>query len=165
MKANPDLQAAFLKAFSVHGEIKKSAEVANVARQSHYAWMAGDEDYRTRFRALRYNVCQQIEDALVERLAFGWDEAVYQGGELVGHKRKFDNANAIAYLDRHDPDFIKGKKQNVDVTSNGTNPSVSFMMPNNGRGPDVGALVEQLAASDPEYLEWKQKQITLKYGE
>ena len=51
------------------------------------------------------------------------------------------------------------------MTSNGTNPSVRFTMPSNGRGPDVGALVEQLAASDPEYLEWKQKQITLKYGE
>ena len=37
MKANPDLQDAFLKAFSIHGEIKKAAEIANVARQSHYA--------------------------------------------------------------------------------------------------------------------------------
>lgn len=78
MNANKDLQDAFLAAFSVCGEIKKSAEVAKVARQSHYAWMAGDEDYRTRFKALRYNVCQQIEDALVERLAFGWDEPVFQ---------------------------------------------------------------------------------------
>ena len=159
MGANRELQDAFLNAFSVHGEIKKSAEVAKVARQSHYYWMANDDEYRARFKALRYNVCQQIEDALVERLAFGWDEPVFQQGVEVGRKRKFDNSAAIAYLDRHDPDFIKGKKQNVDVTSNGTNPSVSFMMPNNGRGPDVGTLVEQLAASEPEYLEWKRQQM------
>ena len=152
MKANIDLQDAFLNAFSVHGEIKKSAEVAKVARQSHYAWMAGDEDYRTRFRALRYNVCQQIEDALVERLAFGWDEAVYQGGELVGHKRKFDNANAIAYLDRHDPDFIAGKKQNVDVTSNNEPiPAVQFV--------GVGEQLIALARSDPDYLEFQRQKM------
>ena len=32
-------------------------------------------------------------------------------------------------------------------------------MPSNGRGPDVGALVEQLAALEPEYLEWKRQQM------
>ena len=58
-----------------------------------------------------------------------------------------------------------GVKAGVDITSNGTNPSVKFMIPDNGRGPDVGTLVEQLAASDPGYLEWKQKQMTLKHGE
>ena len=159
MNANKDLQASFLAAYGVHGEVKAAAKAAGIARQSHYKWMADDDEYRAKFRGLRYAVCQMIEDALVERLAFGWDEAVYQGGELVGHKRKFDNANAIAYLDRHDPDFIAGKRQNVDVTSNGSHPSVKFMMPSNGRGPDVGALVEQLAASEPEYLEWKRQQM------
>ena len=158
MKANPDLQDAFLAAFSVHGEIKKSAEVAKVARQSHYAWMAGDEDYRARFRALRYNVCQQIEDALVERLAFGWDEAVYQGGELVGYKKRFDNANAISYLDRHSPDWIKGKQQKVDITSNGgTFPTVQFTMPSNGRNP--GDDIVNLAQNDPDYLEYKRQKM------
>ena len=152
MKANPDLQDAFLKAFSIHGEIKKAAEIANVARQSHYAWMAGDDSYRERFRALRYNVCQLIEDSLVVRLANGWDESVYQGGELVGTKKKFDNSAAIAYLDRHDPDFIKGKKQNVDVTSNNeTLPSVQFV--------GVGEQIIELARSDPEYLEFQRQKM------
>ena len=58
-----------------------------------------------------------------------------------------------------------GVKAGVDITSNGSHPSVKFMIPDNGRGPDVGTLVEQLAASDPGYLEWKQKQMTLKHGE
>ena len=99
--------------------------------------MARDSEYREQFRELRYSVCQRIEDSLVERLINGWPEPVYQGGVLVGHKTKYDNAAAIAYLDRHDPDFIKGKRQNVDVTSNGeTLPAVQFMMPSNGRNPD-----------------------------
>ena len=103
-------------------------------------------------KALRYNVCQQIEDALVERLAFGWEEPVFQQGEEVGRKRKFDNSAAIAYLDRHDPDFIKGKKQNVDVTSNNeTIPAVQFV--------EVGEQLVALARSDPEYLEFQRQKM------
>ena len=152
MKANPDLQAAFLKAFSVHGEIKKSAELVNIGRQTHYDWMAGDEDYRAKFRALRYAVCQMIEDALVERLAFGWEEPVFQQGDKVGVKRKFDNSAAIAYLDRHDPDFIAGKKQNVDVTSNNEPiPAVQFV--------GVGEQLIALARSDPDYLEFQRQKM------
>ena len=152
MNANKDLQASFLAAYGVHGEVKAAAKAAGIARQSHYKWMADDDEYRAKFRGLRYAVCQMIEDALVERLAFGWDEAVYQGGELVGHKRKFDNANAIAYLDRHDPDFIKGKKQNVDVTSNNeTIPAVQFV--------GVGEQLIALARSDPDYLEFQRQKM------
>ena len=158
MRANLDLQAAFLKAFSIHGQIKAAAEAANIGRQTHYDWIAGDEDYRKKFRSLRYAVCQMIEDALVERLAFGWEEPVFQQGEKVGVKRKFDNSAAIAYLDRHDPDFIAGKRQNVDVTSNGeTLPAVQFTMPSNGRNP--GDDIVNLAQNDPDYLEYKRQKM------
>ena len=86
-------------------------------------------------------------------------------GEMPREVRKVkiklhSKLQALVELGKH-----LGVKAGVDITSNGTNPSVKFMIPDNGRGPDVGALVEQLAASEPEYLEWKQKQITLKYGE
>ena len=152
MKTNKDLQGCFLSAYCVHGEVKAAAKACGVSRQSHYNWMNHDDEYRAKFRGLRYAVCQQIEDALVERLAFGWDEAVYQGGELVGYKKRFDNANAIAYLDRHDPDFIKGKKQNVDVTSNNeTIPAVQFV--------GVGEQLIALARSDPDYLEFQRQKM------
>ena len=99
-------------------------------------------------------ICQRIEDSLVERLAYGWEEPVFYLGEQVGSKRKFDNSAAIAYLDRHDPDFIAGKKQNVDVTSNGETVGV-----------DVGVSVERLAASDPGYLAYRQQQLLKGQGD
>ena len=137
MALDRDLQQQFLQAFKVQGTVSKASKAANVARQSHYRWMATDVAYSAEFKALRYTICQQIDDSLTDRLANGWDEPVYQGGKLVGHKRKYDNAAAIAYLDRHDPDFIKGKRQNVDLTSSGAAvPAVQFFMPSNGRNPD-----------------------------
>ena len=117
--SNPELQTAFLTAYNATGNVTAAAKDSGVGRTTHYAWMANDDGYRARFRMLRYMICQRIEDSLVERLAYGWEEPVFYLGEQVGSKRKFDNSAAIAYLDRHDPDFIAGKKQNVDVTSNG----------------------------------------------
>ena len=158
VKANPDLQDAFLAAYGVHGEVKAAAKACGVSRQSHYLWMNHDDEYRAKFRGLRYAVCQMIEDSLAERLAFGWDEAVYHGGELVGYKKRFDNANAISYLDRHSPDWIKGKQQKVDITSNGgTFPTVQFTMPSNGRNP--GDDIVNLAQNDPDYLEYKRQKM------
>ena len=146
MKANKDNQAKFLDVYATIGTINKTASETGISRQTHYDWMAKDEEYRAKFRALRYNNCQKIEDSLVERLVEGWDEPVYQGGELVGSKRKFDNSAAIAYLDRHDKDFIAGKKQGVDVTSNGESLS-------------LGDKVVDLARTDPEYLEFQRQKM------
>ena len=158
MNANQDLQNDFLNAYGVHGEVKAAAKAAGMARQSHYKWMNNDDEYRARFKGLRYTVCLMIEDSLVERLIDGWKEEVYQGGEMVGTKTKYDNQAAIAYLDRHDPDWIKGKQRKVDVTSNGgTFPAVKFTMPSNGRSP--GDDIANLAQNDLGYLEWKRQQM------
>ena len=160
MGANPRLQERFLKAYESHGTISAAARESGVSRQSHYEWMANDEAYCNKFKGVRCVTCQRIEDSLVERLANGWEEAVYQGGECVGYKRRFDNGAAISYLDRHDPDFIKGKKQNVGVTSNsGTFPTVQFMMPSNGRNVGLGEQVIELARTDPEYLEFQRQKM------
>ena len=160
MGANPRLQEKFLRAYEGHGTISAAARESGVSRQSHYEWVAKDKAYLDKFKGLRCATCQRIEDSLVERLADGWEEAVYQGGECVGYKRKFDNSAAIAYLDRHDPDFIKGKKQNVDLTSDsGTFPKVQFMMPSNGRNVGLGEQVIELARTDPEYLEFQRQKM------
>ena len=145
---DPKLKEMFLEAYKRAGNVKAAAEDAGICRTTHYLWMSTDDEYRTQFRALRYTICQRIEDSLIDRLANGWEEPVFQGGEEVGTKRKFDNSAAIAYLDRHDKDFIAGKRQNVDVTSNGETLSV-----------DIGTSVERLAASDPDYLAYRQQQI------
>ena len=145
-EADPKLKEMFLEAFKRVGNVKAAAEDAGVSRHSHYYWMANDDEYRAKYRALRYTICQRIEDSLIDRLANGWEEPVFQGGEEVGVKRKFDNSAAIAYLDRHDKDFIAGKKQNVDVTSNGESLS-------------LGAKVVDLARTDPEYLEFQRQKM------
>lgn len=91
-------QRAFLAAFMVTGRISTSAEHSNVSRANHYFWLRRDPNYQVAFERCRDAVCDHIEGGLVDRLAHGWSEPVFHNGEVVGHKRKFDNTNALKYL-------------------------------------------------------------------
>ena len=114
-------QKAFLQAFRQCGTITKAVKSSAVAKSNHYYWLDKDARYRRAFEYSRKFICSHIEEGLVDRLANGWDEPIFQGGVRVGHKRKFDNTNAIAYLDRHDSDFRKNKgrtETNVNIQNN-----------------------------------------------
>lgn len=91
-------QRAFLAAFMVTGRISTAAEHSNVSRTNHYFWLRRDPNYQLAFERCRDAVCDHIEAGLIDRLAHGWSEPVFHNGEVVGHKRKFDNTNALKYL-------------------------------------------------------------------
>ena len=130
-------QKAFLLAYRQCGTIAKAVESSSVAKSNHYYWLEQDARYRRAFQYSRNLICSHIEEGLVDRLANGWDEPVFQGGALVGHRRKFDNANAIAYLDRHDADFRKNKgRTEVNIQNNVEGGArVRITLPHNGRDP------------------------------
>jgi len=91
-------QRAFLAAFMVTGRISTAADHSNVSRTNHYFWLRRDPNYKLAFERCRDAVCDHIEAGLVDRLAHGWNEPVFHNGEIVGHKRKYDNTNAFKYL-------------------------------------------------------------------
>ena len=106
-----DSQIRFLTAFQLEGKIGQAAESSNVSRTIHYHWKQTSEEYAAAFKSVQWAVIDRIHEPLVERLANGWDEPVYQGGELVGYKRRFDNATAMRYLEAVDPVRFGGKRQ------------------------------------------------------
>lgn len=124
-------QRAFVGAFRLTGIIKKASAETGIDRKTHYAWMSNDESYRAAFHASRDTVCDHIEGALIQRLIHGWEEPVYQGGELVGTKRKFDNATAMRYLERISPKFKPQAELDISIA----NP-IQFYLPDNGRNPE-----------------------------
>ncbi len=132
----------FLRAFRECGVVERAARKAGIAKNTHYNWLASNETYREAFELCRINVCDQIERALAKRLIEGWDEPVYQGGELVGKKRKFDNATALRYLERISPKFKPSSEMEVNGTlENGALPII-FHLPSNGREADAGESID-----------------------
>lgn len=117
---------AFLAAFSRSGNVTAAAEEAGVTRQSHYDWMAADDveadydgadpasepgPYRRAFEAARDEAADRLEMEARRRAEEGWQEPVYQGGILVGTKRKYSDRLLLALLEAHHPQF--GKKLKV----------------------------------------------------
>ena len=105
---------AFLAAYVVVGRIGEASEVAGLSRRNHLFWMAQDAEYRRVFHQSRDRIADHVEGSLVERLIHGWDEPIYQGGELVGHRRKFDNATALRFLGKLNPDKFGDKIESTD---------------------------------------------------
>lgn len=121
---------AFIGAFSQSGNITAAAEAVGVSRQSHYDWLAADDvrsgfdmadpgtepgPYRTAFLAAEEEAADRLEMEARRRGSEGWLEPVYQGGAMVGTKRKYSDRLLMALLEAHHPKF--GRK--VRVTHDG----------------------------------------------
>lgn len=114
---------AFIVAFSRSGNITAAANAVGLAsRQSHYDWMAADDvaadydaadpgsepgPYRVAFEAARDEAADRLEMEARRRAEEGWQEPVYQGGKLVGLKRKYSDRLLLALLEAHHPKFGK----------------------------------------------------------
>ena len=60
-------------------------------------------------------VAGRLEDVAWERAVTGWEEPVFQGGELIGHKPKFDNTVLMKMLPAKDPTYRPHRNLDVDV--------------------------------------------------
>lgn len=79
---------AFLTAYAECGVISQAADAADVARQSHYDWMATDAEYPALFRMVQRQAADVLEMEARSRAVDGWDEPVFYEGSVCGHKRK-----------------------------------------------------------------------------
>ena len=80
-------QTAFLEAYAQLGVITYAAKKAGIDRIRHYEWMADREkypDYPARFEDAHQKACDSLESEARRRAVEGWQQPVYQKGELVG---------------------------------------------------------------------------------
>lgn len=92
-------QAAFLAAYSVHGNIQQAVAALRdaqgrppavpdagghlVARDIHYRWLREDESYRERFEAAKASFADRLETAALLRAVEGVQRHVVSAGKLV----------------------------------------------------------------------------------
>jgi hypothetical protein len=72
---------AFLAAYGETCNIGRAAKAAGIDRQSHYDWLAADENYRQAFKAAREQAVDALEDEAVRRANEGVERAVTVAGE------------------------------------------------------------------------------------
>lgn len=116
-------QAAFLRVYVKTASVTKAADEVGVHRTTHYDWLDSSEAYAVAFRACKPAMKNAILAPLIERLAEGWDEPVFQDGKIIGHKRKFDNTNAMKMLAKLSPDEY-GEKVEIDASIEAMEPEL-----------------------------------------
>ena len=78
-------KAAFLAAYASTCMVTKAAEAAHICRDTHYAWLKSDPEYKAKFGQVQEQVVQALEDECVRRAYHGIQRPVTVAGkrELV----------------------------------------------------------------------------------
>jgi hypothetical protein len=108
---------AFLAAIREMPHVRGAARAAGVSPFVHYRRLKSDPRYKDAFERAWECGCQALEDKATERAIEGWDEPVYQGGGLVGTKRKFSDRCLLARLEAEMPEKYR-KNLHVDADVN-----------------------------------------------
>lgn len=99
-----DWQDRFLARLRDTGNVRRSCEAAGVARSWAYDLRAKDPQFAAEWKAAALDAADLIEETLLDRGLSGWEEPVYQGGQLVGEIRRYAHNVAMVILKASNPE-------------------------------------------------------------
>lgn len=88
----------FLEALKIAGNVTEACTLAGVGRATVYRWRDEDPAFKADWEAACDFAWDGLEREAYRRAREGWEEPVYQGGELVGHVRKFSDTMLVTML-------------------------------------------------------------------
>lgn len=112
------LQSAFLGAYRVWGIIGTACEVSGVNRDTVDNWRKADPSFSDRMASAKLEAADTAEEELRRRAIIGWEEPVYQGGNLVGTIRKFSDRMLELHIKALKPTEYR---ENVRLEASGPN--------------------------------------------
>jgi hypothetical protein len=113
---------AFLEALSTGWSVTHAAARAGVLRQRFYERRREDEKFAAAWDEALAKGTEALEDEARRRAVDGWEEPIYQRGELVGHVRKYDSKLLEFLLRARDPGRFR---ESVQVNASG---EVTFVL-------------------------------------
>lgn len=111
---------AFLAALEAVGGVRAASRACGTHWRLHYRWIQDDPGYAAAVEVSRRLRVDVLEQELWERATVGYEEPVYQRGELVGTKTVKDTTALIFALKGLDPktykDFAPGPGNQMVIT-------------------------------------------------
>jgi len=98
---------AFLTALSECGMITLAAEIAGIARSTHYRWLEEDPDYPALFIAATEQAGERLEQEARRRAVEGVKEDVYYQGKPCGVVTKYSDTLLIFLMKGAMPEKYK----------------------------------------------------------
>lgn len=96
-------QRMFLEVFSARGSITATCAAIGIERQSYYAWMHHNPDFRAAMKTARLQSIESMEDEVVRRGKEGVEEPVYFRDKIIGYKTRYSDSLLQFYLQGNDP--------------------------------------------------------------
>ncbi len=87
----PQRQRAFLRALSETGSVRDACARAQISTTSAYRMRDRSAAFDRAWRRALAKVAPTIEQAAYERAVLGWEEPVWHGGKIVGHRRRYSD--------------------------------------------------------------------------
>lgn len=88
----PQRQRAFLRALSETGSVRDACARAQISTTSAYRMRDRSVAFDRAWRRALAKVAPTIEQAAYERAVLGWEEPVWHGGKIVGHRRRYSDS-------------------------------------------------------------------------
>jgi hypothetical protein len=104
-------QGEFLAAFAQIGTVSGASKAVKISRQTHYDWLASEEDYPSRFADAQDQATDALESEARRRAIVGVDEPVYYQGEIVGYTRRKSDVLLIFMLKGAKPEKYSERLQ------------------------------------------------------
>lgn len=132
---------AFLRHYARTGNVTEAARAAGVARNLHYYWLEHLPGYREAAAQAEQMAADALEREAWRRAVEGWDEPVYQKGQLVGTVRRYSDVLMTLLLRGLRPERYR---ERVDIGSEPGRPVQVQLAPQDEEA--ARRLIEVMAA-------------------
>jgi hypothetical protein len=135
---------AFLAAFAQIGTVSGAAEASKCNRASHYVWRKTDAEYASAFLEAQDMAADVLEAEAVRRARDGWEERVYENGELVRSTRKFSNTLLMFLLKGMRPEKFRERYSLDHGISDGMIDAIAGLVSRHLAGPALDRFTSDL---------------------
>ena len=132
---------AFLRHYARTGNVTEAARAAGVSRNLHYYWLEHLPGYREAAAQAEQMAADALEREAWRRAVEGWDEPVYQKGQLVGTVRRYSDVLMTLLLRGLRPERYR---ERVDIGSEPGRPVQVQLAPQDEEA--ARRLIEVMAA-------------------
>ena len=115
-KFDAELRHRFLAYYALTGQLQKSAQECGISPATVRSLQKKDPDFAAAMEEAKEDFKEAIERELIRRAVMGWDEPVYQKGELVGEVRKYDSNLLAMLIKKLDPTYKERHEVSVNVS-------------------------------------------------
>ena len=103
---------AFIAAYAECGTITKAAEIAGIARQTHYDWSKSDPSYARACEAAYEQAGERLEEEARRRAVEGVEKPVFYQGQQCGVVNEYSDTLLIFLLKGAKPEKYKERISN-----------------------------------------------------